>query len=110
MNMPRVSLRQREPRFENRDLLDLCHMAPCFLRLEGCQTGKDPCVPCHPTHLTSGRGFAMKSHDNLAVPGCPWCHRIFDEDMKTAEAFDIWIRAFTEWDVFRWVNGMVRVA
>jgi hypothetical protein len=99
----------KKPRYENRDLLDLCHDAPCFLRLEGCRSGIDPCVPCHPTSLALGRGLGYKTPDNFAVPGCPWCHLLFDEHMSKAEALLVWQRAYPEWDLYRWSHGLVQV-
>lgn len=68
---------QREPRYENRPLLDLCHGAPCLLLYLGCTGGlreDRPSVPCHPNWLEDGKGVGLKAHDDLAVPGCPDCH------------------------------------
>jgi hypothetical protein len=104
-------VRQREPRYENRSLLDLCHEAPCYLRFEGCRSGHPdwPSVPCHPESLALGRSFGRRSHDNLAVPGCPACHAIFDA-MSGAEHFDVWVRVFPQWDTDRWRYRKVKVA
>lgn len=74
MNAP---LRQREPRYENRKLLDLCRGEPCELGITGCIGGTNPdhpSVPCHPNWQEHGKGVGMKTHDHLAVPGCPPCH------------------------------------
>jgi hypothetical protein len=104
-------LRQREPSYENRKLLDVCHNRPCFLRFEGCKGEHPdwPSVPCHPKSLVLGRGFGSKSHDNLAVPGCPSCHAKWDA-MPPSDHFYVWCRAFPEWDTYRWRNGLVKVA
>jgi hypothetical protein len=104
-------LRQREPSIENRALLDLCHNRPCFLRFDGCKDGHPdwPSVPCHPKSLALGRGLGRKSHDNLALPGCPACHAVWDA-MPGVEHFHVWCRAFPQWDTYRWRHGLVRVA
>lgn len=104
-------LRQRQPRFESRKLLDLCHGADCFLRIDGvCRSGVNPSVPCHSNALKHGRGVGNKTHDCYAVPGCPECHSHFDLRLGTAERADIWLRAFEEWVLHCWRNGLVRVA
>ena len=79
-----TGLRQREPRYVNRSLLDLCHGAPCHLNYPGCTGGDSPdfpSVPCHPNWLEDGKGVGLKAHDDLAVPGCPSCH--FQHDTGT---------------------------
>lgn len=102
-------LRQREPRFESRKLLDLAHGAPCFLLLEGCQSGLYPSVPCHPNALILGRGVGHKTHDCYAISGCVACHKLWDEGMPAQEHFDVWVRAYPKWVLWLWANGLVKV-
>jgi hypothetical protein len=40
-------LRQREPRYENRKLLDLAHETPCMAQFEHDCNGYLGCVPAH---------------------------------------------------------------
>jgi hypothetical protein len=95
----------------DRALLDLCHNQRCYLRFEGCQDGHPdwPTVPCHPESLALGRGLGRKSPDNLALPGCPECHRRWDA-MPAFEHFDMWCQVFPRWDCDRWRMGLVMVA
>lgn len=104
-------LRQREDRFESRALLNLCHDVHCFLRFEGCKSGHPdwPSVPCHPKSLALGKGVGHKTHDNFAIPGCMACHAEWDR-MPAQDHFDVWCRAFPQWDRYRWSNKLVKTA
>lgn len=102
--------RQREPRIENRALLDIAHDAPCFLRLgvEGC--GANRSVPCHSDMLRHGRGAGHRSHDPFAVPGCPVCHAAFTRKNLGREGYEAaWLAAFERYQVWLWENQKVRV-
>ncbi len=103
-------LRQREPRYENRKLLDLAHEAPCMLNIApyGCST--NPSVPCHSDMLAHGKGVGAKSHDYLAVPGCPECHAVFTREKLGREGYErTWRHAKDKYERWLWVNGKIKV-
>lgn len=94
----------------NRQLLDLCHEAPCCLQLghEGC--GKDPSVPCHSDMIRHGRGASHKSHDCFAVPGCPVCHEYFKRSVLGREGYlEAWLAAMERYILWLWVAQRIRV-
>lgn len=96
--------------YRNRRLLDLCHEAPCMLRL-GTPCGADKSVPCHSDMLRHGRGNGHKSHDCLAVPGCPDCHAKFTRANLGRDGYElVWLRAYEAWTVWLWMNNKVRIA
>lgn len=104
-------LRQREPRYENRKLLDLAHDAPCMLQLglPGC--GNDKSVPCHSDELGHGKGVGLKSHDCLAVPGCPVCHAGFTRKALGREGYvEVFFKALARYLYWLWANGKLKVA
>lgn len=95
----------------DRKLLDLAHDAPCFLQLgiPGC--GENPSVPCHSDMLAHGRGVGHKSHDCLAVAGCPACHEYFTRATFGREGYEAtWKDAFVNYQLWLWENGKVKVA
>ena len=105
---------QKQEGYRNRALLDLCHGAPCFLGFVGCKGGTDPnepSVPCHSNFQSDGRGYAYKSHDHAAVPGCPHCHWVLDYGPLTRaqkeEVFRLGQRRFWHW---LWTNAKIKVA
>lgn len=103
-------LRQREPAHRDRKLLDLAHEAPCMLQLgvDGC--GANASVPCHSDALEHGRGAGSKSHDCLAVAGCPACHAAFTRERLGRDGYlQAWGRAMARWLAWLWSNGKVRV-
>lgn len=101
-------MRQREPRYMNRRLLDLAHEAPCFLRLgEPCSVHLS--VPCHSDMLAHGRGLGSKSHDCLVVAGCPDCHAKFTREHLGDDYEFVHARALSEYLVWLWSNNLVRV-
>lgn len=104
-------LRQREPAYRNRALLDLAHEAPCMLQLPVVGCGIHPSVPCHSDALEHGRGAGSKSHDCLAVPGCPACHAAFTrERLGRDDYLFAWGRAMSRWLVWLWANEKVRLS
>jgi hypothetical protein len=95
----------------DRKLLDLAHEAPCMLELGALGCGNDLSVPCHSDVLRHGRGVGHKSHDCLAVPGCPACHAVFSRKHLGRPGYDsVWLAAFERYQVWLWENGKVRVA
>ena len=102
-------LRQREPRYENRRLLDVAHDAPCMLQL-GAPCGNYPSVPCHSDQLKHGRGTGHKSHDCFAVPGCPDCHLKFTREHLTRSGYeDIFQLALERYLLWMWATGKIGV-
>lgn len=107
-------LRQREPRYENRAYLDLCHGAPCEYGITGCTGGTRedrPSVPCHPNWLEDGKGVGMKAHDHLVAPGCPDCHWQLDYGtmLTTEEKKDLHRMACQRWQTKLLVGGRVKL-
>lgn len=93
----------------NRALLDIAHEAPCMLRISR-SCGAYPSVPCHSDMLRDGRGAGHKSHDALAVPGCPDCHLLFTRYYLGREGYEAKHReALAEYVVWLHVNGWLRV-
>ena len=104
-----TGLRQRQPRYENRKLLDLAHEAPCFLQLSLYECGKNASVPCHSDMLMHGRGIARKSHDWTAVPGCPACHERFKREHLGDEYEHVWRQAKDRYEDWLWRTNKIRV-
>lgn len=94
----------------DRSLLDLAHEAPCFLQLGVKDCGKHPSVPCHSDMLAHGRGEGLKSHDALAVPGCPACHAVFTrKHLGKAGYLEKWAQAIALYLVWLWKNKKIQV-
>lgn len=95
----------------DRRLLDLAHDAPCMLRLgvKGCGVNKS--VPCHSDMQRHGRGVGHKSHDCLAVAGCPACHFHFTREYLGREGYEAaWQAAMERYQVWLWQNEKLKVA
>jgi hypothetical protein len=114
MNLTNRPVMQKDPRYENRRLLDLCHGAPCVLNFAGCTGGTnpdEPSVPCHSDWLEDGKGVGYKAHDHTAVPGCPSCHRMLDSGGLPTEYRKRFFRAGQQkWWAYLWQNDLVKVA
>ncbi len=96
--------------YRNRQLLNLAQGAPCTLLLGVPGCGNDPSVPCHSDLLEHGRGVGHKSHDCLAVPGCPACHAVFTrEHLGRAGYAEAWRVAIARWLVYLWTNELITV-
>lgn len=97
--------------YRNRALLDCAHDAPCMLRLGVSGCGSHPSVPCHSDLLRHDRGGYHKSHDCLAVAGCPICHQAFTRaHLGRAGYEEAWLMAFERYQVWLWESGKLRVA
>lgn len=95
----------------DRKLLDVAHDAPCMLLLgvKGC--GNNLSVPCHSDLLEHGRGVGCKSHDCLAVPGCPACHAVFTRAHLGRVGYEEALSAARDrYLVWLWKKNKVRVA
>jgi hypothetical protein len=71
--------------------------------------GRNPSVPCHSDMLRHGRGIGHKSHDCLAIPGCPDCHTEFTRENLGDGYCDAWMAAMELWLVHMWTHDLVRV-
>jgi hypothetical protein len=95
----------------DRKLLDVAHEAPCMLLISTEECGTNPSVPCHSDLLRHGRGVGHKSHDCLAVAGCPTCHDLFTRKYLGSPLYEAtWLAAMERYYVWLWRNGRVRVA
>ena len=96
--------------YRNRRLLDLAHEAPCMLMIADRGCSRDPSVPCHSDSLEDGRGVGHKSHDCLAVPGCPDCHGLFTRARLGREEYErVHARALKRYIVWLWENNKVKL-
>lgn len=105
-----VKLRQREPRWECRPLLDAVYLIPCQLQIETvCDGGNGE--PAHSNLAQHGKGRSRKAHDVFICSACRSCHRELDQgrmfDRQTKEVY--WRRAHdrTILELFR--RGLVGV-
>ena len=97
--------------FRSRRLLDVAHDSPCMLLLGVPGCGNNLSVPCHSDMLRHGRGEGHKSHDCLAVPGCPACHAAFTRKTLGRDGYEAaWLDAFERYTVWLWSTGKVRLA
>jgi len=95
----------------NRALLDLCHEAPCMLRLGVVGCGNHPSVPAHSDMLRHGRGVGHKSHPIFAVSGCPACHAVFTRGNLGRDGYEqAWSKAHDRWMQYLWDNELIVVA
>ena len=96
----------------DRRLLDIAHEAPCMLLLAGVPgCGENKSVPCHSDMQRHGRGVGCKSHDALAVPGCPACHAFFTREHLGRVGYEeAWRLALEHYVLWLWRNKKVRVA
>jgi hypothetical protein len=94
----------------DRKLLDVAHEAPCMLLLGFPGCGNNLSVPCHSDLLRHGRGIGSKSHDCLAVPGCPCCHQHFTREHLGDTYEATWLAAMERYLVWLWRQGKVKVA
>jgi len=103
-------LRQRNPSYRNRKLLDLAHEAPCMLQLGEAGCGNNLSSACHSDLLEHGRGVGLKSHDWAAVPGCPACHARFTrEHLGLVEYKAVWQKAHDRYQDWLWRNNKIKV-
>lgn len=106
-------LRQREPRYENPDLIYAIRFLPCQIRIPGvCLGPAAATVACHSNKGADGKGKSMKAHDFNAAAGCDACHHEVDRSSKRSgperkALLDEGI-ARTRLELFR--RGMVEVA
>lgn len=82
-------LRQREPRLENRRLLNLAHRVEHCVNC-GCHV-PGGCSPAHSNHQRHGRGKDEKSDDQHHAALCPECHGWYDTGTKSTDPTDIWL-------------------
>jgi len=103
-------LRQRDPRYKNRKLLDIAHEAPCMLLLNASGCGSNASVPCHSDLLRHGRGTGNKTHDHLAVAGCPACHAVFTREHLGRVGYEYaWLAAYERYQAWLWNNDKIQV-
>lgn len=94
----------------NRQLLDLARLAPCMLELGANGCGNFPSVPCHSDKLSHGRGAGHRSHDCLAIPGCPACHAVYTrEHLGQAGYEEAWSQGMARYLVWLWEGAYLKV-
>ena len=60
--------------------------------------------------LKHGRGIGHKSHDFLAVAGCPDCHAKFTRANLGEDYERVWQLAYIKYQEWLWLNDKVKVA
>jgi len=93
---------------EGAKYLDACRGEECYLRVPGvcCSIGwAHPAgVHCHSNQMRHGKAGARKADNLFTVPGCGPCHAFIDQNRvgtPKQEKFDIWDRAYAEWEPVR---------
>lgn len=111
MNAP---LRQREPRYENRKLLDLAHGMPCFATFPHACNEAQGCHPAHANWSQFGKGVGTKAHDWAFASMCGNAHRMIDGEINATmdrdTRFSEWLNAFISTQDWLWREKKVRVA
>lgn len=87
-----MNLRQREPRYENRALLDAVYQIPCMA------DWPHDCGPSEPAHSNQerhGKGKSIKAHDCFTAALCRAAHRELDQGrmFSREDKFAYWQRA-----------------
>lgn len=110
-------LRQREPQYENRRLLDLAHyVQECMNCGKFVPTG---CEPAHENSQGGGKGFGTKSHDNRHAALCHECHAWLDQGKGKSPCgvwagdrggkHAMWVRAHLRTFDLYWRSGWLSV-
>jgi hypothetical protein len=110
-----VRLRQREPRFESRRLLDLAHGVDYCTN---CDTFTGGCEPAHEDALEGGKATGTKAHDNRHAALCHDCHVWYDSGRAGRDPSGIWSSGQRQFmwerahkrtfDIY-WRRGLLRV-
>ena len=75
----------KNPRAENRAVLNLARMQPCLLQSPVCVPEPETTVACHGAGVANGKGMGYKVSDALTVWGC-WACNDFTDAYKGATA------------------------
>ncbi|MFM0243803.1 hypothetical protein [Paraburkholderia sediminicola] len=93
---------------EGSKYIDACRNEECYLRVPGvcCSIGwsHDSVVDCHSNQSRHGKAGARKADNIFTVPGCGPCHAFIDQNRvgtPKQEKYDIWDRAYVEWEPVR---------
>jgi hypothetical protein len=68
----------KQPRAENRHLLDMARGKPCLIRSPICNHDIETTVACHGGGVANGKGMAYKVSDALTCWGCSACNHYTD--------------------------------
>lgn len=68
----------KNPRAENKHLLDMAKGQPCLIRSLLCTGGTETTVACHGAGVRNGKGMAYKVGDHLTTWGCHQCNHYTD--------------------------------
>jgi hypothetical protein len=101
-------VRQREPRWQSRALLDACHEIPCQGGWSaGC--GNSMTEPAHSNQARHGKGKSIKSHDCFVAGLCRSCHQAIDQGSKFTrqQRFDLWQKAHEKTLLILFQRGLV---
>lgn len=68
----------KDPRYEDRHLLDMARGRDCLLLSPLCQPDPATTVACHGAGVSAGKGLGYKVGDHLSVWGCHQCNHFTD--------------------------------
>ena len=75
----------KDPRHEDRHLLNMARGQPCLLQTPLCNHNPETSVACHSNSGQHGKGGARKAHDAYSVVGCHSCHSWLDASPASHE-------------------------
>ncbi|NDZ11504.1 hypothetical protein C7T35_01335 [Variovorax sp. WS11] len=68
----------KQPRAENRHLLDMAQGQPCLIRSPICCGDPETTVACHGAGVRNGKGMGYKVGDHFTAAGCYRCNHYTD--------------------------------
>lgn len=68
----------KQPRAENRHLLDMAQGQPCLIRSPICCGDPETSVACHGAGVRNGKGMGYKVGDHFTAIGCHRCNHYTD--------------------------------
>lgn len=104
---------QKNPRFENRKLLDLARGMPC----QGCGNQDETIVMAHSNFAIHGKAKSMKAHDCFVAALCMRCHSWLDSGTTNyqllaptrEDKLEFFRRASEATMLYLWRNGRIGV-
>lgn len=68
----------KDPRHEDRHLLNMARGKPCLLLSPLCNRNPETTVACHGAGVSAGKGMGYKVGDHLSCWGCNMCNHYTD--------------------------------
>jgi hypothetical protein len=94
-----------------RELDDLCHGQPCYLRFPGiCSGNPAKVVPCH-LRFGGVAGGSQKPPHICSLPGCFECHNVLDgrtpSNYSRTEIMAMTLTGYVQWMAKLWKNEVL---